>query len=41
MAAASAPIQWAQRHGSVYFTIVLPDVKDAAIDLREDKMIFS
>ncbi len=38
--ASNAPVQWAQRHGSVYFTIVLPDVKEPTIDLQEDKLTF-
>ncbi len=37
----TAPIQWAQRNDSIYFTIVLPDVKDAKVDLTDDKLSFS
>ena len=37
----TAPIQWAQRKASVFFTILLNDVKDAKIDLSEDKMKFT
>ncbi len=38
--ASTAPVTWAQRNGSVYFTIVLPDVKEPTIDLQEDKLTF-
>lgn len=35
-----APIAWAQRKDSVYFTIKLPDVKDAKIDLDGNTLKF-
>jgi hypothetical protein len=38
--ASTAPIQWAQRAETIYFTIVLPDVKDAKVDLQDDKLTF-
>ena len=40
MAASSAPVQWAQRKDTIYMTLVLSDVKDAKIELTEDKLVF-
>ena len=37
---ATAPIQWAQRAGSVFFSIMLPDVTDADIALTGEKLSF-
>jgi hypothetical protein len=37
----NAPVQWAQRKGSVYFALMVPDVKDAKIELTEDKLVFT
>jgi hypothetical protein len=40
MALNSAPIEWAQRTESVYFTIKLPDCKDAKIELEANTLKF-
>lgn len=41
MATSTAPITWAQRKGTVLFTIVLPDVVDSSVKLSEQKLSFS
>lgn len=40
MAVSKAPVIWAQRAGSVYFTVNVPDVKDAQISLTETTLVF-